>query len=764
MAFISFKYFGRKRLLKKNFFTYSFFTILFVSSWTFDSIPLYAQDSKIKKDKKVPTYVVGEDSYRMVFELNEPRRYATRFNKETRTLQIRVIPARASEFNTTSYYDTRYVKRVVIHEDKSEVIIDIQLKNIPVGWVIATQNKPWRIIVDFWRMEPEEKNLEADWNWQPDYIEGISKEQSNEGLPAMNIVESNKSDENTPRIKNNIPITQLSNNDKVTKNIKVTQEIDTQKNENSNRFVSQSQNVPTEKKYGLPEIYGRIEKAVPLPEGKAVQLQIQMGSAFGSKDEVEIGKKLAEEFYKSGNEAQALTIFRRLIALSERAFKSDPKNIWYAGESAYLTKNFSLANDYLRSLLLNYPGSNYANYAKLRIIDIDELGNSKEKGFGKTGFQNAQMYSDMALSEKLPQIVKIAATLRVLNGVVDENPSAAKTYQQNLDACVVNSSVPFDLMKNCAYNRTRAFIEKENINASDAAVQQFRKLAPGDIRGSGLEKIVFQRVKDLLKKTAETKQWEEWIAFEKKARATLLEFTFADADALFTRAEAFEAVGENQKSAQLFGAFWQASNDQKKKNEAAALAARLLYRSNKPPEAEEFLRRIEQDSKRKSEGLTDRSINSLRELSVAPYRNKIALRLLLDEMKLGRYVERDLPTLAEWAQRLRGTPEAEPLYGKILAYPAKSSDEIQTVETSIMQYAEDLRDSGRFANSGDMFLAVANLAQGSHRAEAAYKAGVVYARAGLFDKAKTAWLLAANDTNDKRFSSLASERLDRLSK
>ena len=751
MALISCIYFGRKRLLKKNFFTYSFFTLFPLVSWSFDS-----NAQGIKKEKNVPSYIVGEDSYRMVFELNEPRRFATRFNKETRTLQIRVIPARASEFNASSFYDTRYVKRVVIHEDKSEVILDIQLKNIPVGWVIATQNKPWRIIVDFWRTEPEEKDLEADWNWQPDYIEGMSKEQNKDGLPAMIIPGSSAKDDLALKNKNNSPTFPISNIAKIESNIP-------DKNISS-QIISQSPAVQIEKNYGLPEIYGRLEKSIPLPEGKSAQLQMQMGAAFGSKDEVEIGKKLAEEFYKTGNETQALTIFRRLAALSERAFKSDPKFLWYAGESAYLTKNFSLANDYLRSLLLNYPGSSYSDLAKLRIIDIDELGNSKDKGFGKTGFQNAQIYSEMALSDKIPQIVKIAATLRVLNGVVDENPSAAKTYQQNLDACVVISSVPFDLMKNCAYDRTRAYIEKENINASDVAVQQFRKLAPTDKRGAGLEKIVFQRVKDLLKKTAQTKQWEEWIAFEKKARPALLEFTFADAEAIFTRAEAFEAVGENQKSAQLYGAFWQASNDQKKKNEAAALAARLLYRSNKPPEAEDFLRRIEQDNKRKSEGLTDRSISALRELSVAPYRNKIALRLLLDEMKLGRYVERDLPTLAEWAQRLRGTPEAEPLYGKILSYPAKSLDETQTVESSIMQYAEDLRDSGRFANSGDMFLAVANLAQGTHRAEAAYKAGVVYARAGLFDKAKTAWLLAANDTNDKRFSSLASERLDRLSK
>lgn len=748
--------------MKKNFFTYSFFTILSVVSWTFDSIYVHAQVLKTKKEKNVSSFVVGEDSYRMVFELNEPRRYATRFNKETRTLQIRVIPARASEFNASSFYDTRYVKRIVIHEDKSEVILNIQLKNLPVGWVIATQNKPWRIIVDFWRTEPEEKNLETDWNWQPDYIDGISKEQSQDGLPAISVAEFSGKEESASKNKNNIPIIPLMSNEKVVNHSGAPEK--EKSNDSRTNFISQISPLQAEKKYELPEIYGRLEKVIPLPEGRAGQLQMQMGAAFGSKDEVEIGKKLAEEFYKSGNETQALTIFRRLAALSERSLKSDPKFLWEAGESAYLTKNFSLANDYLRSLLLNYPGNSFSNLAKLRIIDMDELVNSKEKGLGKTRFQNAQMYSEMALSEKTPQIVKIAATLRVLNGVVDENPSAAKTYQQNLDACVSVSSVPFDLMKNCAYDRTRALIDKENINVSDAAVQQFKKLAPTDLRGAGLEKIIFKRVKDLLKKTAQTKQWEEWIAFEKKSRPALLEFTFADAEALFTRAEAFEAVGENQKSAQLYGAFWQASNDQKKKNEAAALAARLLYRSNKPSEAEEFLLRIERDSKRKSEGLTDRSISSLRELSVAPYRNKIALRLLLDEMKLGRYVERDLPTLAEWVQRLRGTPEAEPLYGKILAYPAKSLDEIQTVETSIMRYAEDLRDLGRFANSGDMFLAIANLAQGTHRAEAAYKAGVVYARAGLFDKAKTAWLLAANDTNDKRFSSLASERLDRLSK
>ncbi len=732
----------------------------------FDSSSANAEILKIRKDKISPTFLAGEDSYRMVFDLGEPRRYATRFIKGTRTLQIRIIPARMEEFNNTSFYDTRFVKRVYMREEKSEVTIHIQLKNLPIGWVVATQNKPWRILIDFWRTEPESKNLEADWNWQPDFIEGLSKENIPEIMTTYNLQnEDLQEKKSTPKVNGQIK----NESQKVVTSSGESHNQNVNSNENKNKPVSLTpdkkiEKVKSDKEYNLPEIYGRLEVLKPISEYRMTLLQAQMGSVFGTKEEFDVGKNFAEELYKSGHEDQALSIYRRLVALSERKFKSDPKILWNAGESAYLTRNFDLANDYFRSLLLNSPGSEYAALAKLRLLDIDELSNSKTKGMGKTGYQNAQKYSEMALYDKNPLIVKVASSLRVLNDVVDENPNAVKTYQQNIDACVTSESIPFDLLKNCAYDQIRSSVEKENINTADAAVQQFKKKVAGDKRSAVLENIVNSRVKNLLKSTAQNKQWEVWTRFEKGARQSLLEFTYSDPESLFTRAEAFDAVGENQKAIQLYSAFWQASTDQKRKNEAAAITARLYYRSNKPTDAEVFLRRIEQDEKRKADGLTDKSVQALKELSVAPYRNKIALRLLLDEMKLGRYVERDLPTLGEWARALRGTPDVEPLYEKILAFPAKSLDEIQTVEASIMQYAEDLRDSGRFAKSGDMFLAMANLAQGTHRAEAAYKAGVVYARAGLFDKAKTAWLLAANDTNDKRYSSLASERLDRLNK
>ena len=64
--------------------------------------------------------------------------------------------------------------------------------------------------------------------------------------------------------------------------------------------------------------------------------------------------------------------------------------------------------------------------------------------------------------------------------------------------------------------------------------------------------------------------------------------------------------------------------------------------------------------------------------------------------------------------------------------------------------------------AGDTYMSIAELDKGKKTAEAAYKAGIVYARAGLLEKAKQAWEVAAGQLNDRRYSSLATERLERI--
>ena len=686
----------------------------------------------------------ANESYRLTLDFKTPRRYSTRFDKETRTLQIRIIPARASEVKNSAFYDPRYIQRVLVEEKESEVTLNLQLKNFPIAWLVATKEKPWRIVLDFWKSDNEELSLNKKWNWQPNLMAEVADDDLNkDGLPSVG--------QKLPSSKKESSSTSPSFNAFQNSKIK-----------GSNSFYQGS--FFNSKKYGLPEIYSRIELVKPSTDARRSELQKQIGNVFGSPNEFLAAKNLADELYASGQEEKALTIYRKLAALDEEKFKSSDKILWQAGESAYLLKNFDIANDYFRILLLNNSGSTYAPYAKLRITDIDELLQSKGKGLGKVGDKNGQIYANLALNDNNPSLVKIAASLRLLDGNVDENPDAVKIYQQNLDTCVTSGRVPFDLLKNCAYDRDRYLAEKDNIINADNAVQGFKKLSPGDPRTANLENIVQGRVKKLLSEVAQNKDWNSWVEFEKKVRPILLYFSFSDSESLFTRANAFEAVGDNKKSIQLYESYIKNSKDNKMKNEASALTSLLLYRMNEPEKAIKYLKLIEQNQARKSEGLTDRSVAALKEISLPPYKNKVALNVLMDELKLGRYEERTLSTLSEWSKLLRGKPQAELIYEKILAYPAKSSDDVQVVESSILQFADDLRESGRFAKAGDMFFAVSNLSQGTRRAEAAYKAGVVYARAGLFEKAKTAWLLAANDTNDKRYSSLANERLDRINK
>ncbi len=133
-----------------------------------------------------------DDSYRLILDLRTPRRFATRFDKETRTLQVRIIPAKAEEIKNSSFYDTRYIQRIVLQEKESEVILNIQLKNFPIGWVIATQKDPWRILIDFWRTEKEKISLNEQWDWQSNYISGFAGEKNSDGLPSTGNIKNSK--------------------------------------------------------------------------------------------------------------------------------------------------------------------------------------------------------------------------------------------------------------------------------------------------------------------------------------------------------------------------------------------------------------------------------------------------------------------------------------------------------------------------------------------------------------------------------------------
>ncbi|MEY2987675.1 MAG: hypothetical protein RJB13_1196, partial [Pseudomonadota bacterium] len=129
----------------------------------------FGSDKADGKSDRSESFVPGSESYRASFDLGVPRRFATRYLRESRALEIKVIPAKASEFDASSFYDTRFIHRVLVRENRGEVTLSIQLKNAPVAWYVGHQSNPWRIVLDIWRTEPSlARSIEEEWDWQED--------------------------------------------------------------------------------------------------------------------------------------------------------------------------------------------------------------------------------------------------------------------------------------------------------------------------------------------------------------------------------------------------------------------------------------------------------------------------------------------------------------------------------------------------------------------------------------------------------------------
>lgn len=722
-----------------------------------------------------------EESFRLTLPLGTPRRYATRFLKPTRTLQIRVTPARADEFKGTEFFDTRYVRRVVVEERGGEVVLSLQLRNLAMGWLVSSKDSPWRLIVDVWRAGPVRKETLAEqWDWQDDASGPSAPGEA--GVPGGDGAAGHSS--LGPSREGNTPPTMpppsgreggpvgirdavggRNGNEPAVVDIPPVSPEKGAVSTNANDANAVGRGAPDA--LGRPELalsgpFGPLERRAPYSKERTTALQTAAGAALGKDSEFDRLEALAAEEHRTGRDAEALAVYRKLAVLSERRFLERDGNLWRAGESAFLAGNFDASHDYLRALLARHPGSPFASQGRVRLTDMELLSDPEESNKRRPGKRYADAYAQVALAEVSTLPARAAATVRLLEGVVDERPGEANRYRQNLNACATSDRVPIEMQKSCAYIQTRVALESADVASADAAVQAFRTAHPQDARGAALETMVHEQVKSFLTESLRTRTWDAWVRFERQARPALLDFTLKDPELTFARADAFETVGENAKAAALYNLHWQNAKDGPRRDEAAAQAALLAARSNDARRRDLNLRRLQESGARKERGLNDRSVAAIRALSLSPYRNARALSMLLDELRYGRYVERELAALLQYASQLRRSPSADPVIERILQSPVKSAEDVAQVEKALMVHADDLRDANRLPKSAEIYLAVANLAQGTRRAEAAYKAGLAWARAGKLEKAKQAWQLAAGDLNDKRYSGLANERLERL--
>jgi len=675
------------------------------------------------------TPALAIDSYRVDFSFTEPRKYAARFIEETRTLQIKVIPALPEEFEDSQYYDPRFIRRVILDSKPGEVIVNLQLKDISsLGWMVATQQEPWRIVVDIWKADGEaQPTLQEEWDWNP------------------NELQSSTAQSRTNNASFGLAPTQLPVAEGTPKN-RMTRRSAADLSKGNFAFQSSSQStsfaVPLSGKFQLPDPYQRLYA----PQKKQKK-KIQNISP----------KDAANDFYQTGQDAAALAAYRQLDASGAQSVEDDPQVLWQAGESAFVTGEFPAASSYFRKIIELYPGSLFVNHAKLRLVDIDDLKERNENNLLDQDIVG--LYKNLANDKNVPNIVRISSSLRLIN----KDFSLVKNYLPILSICIKDATVNFDLRKICAYDEVSYSIEFSKLSIAYAGINRLKNKYPKDPRNDLLKDRAKERIQELLTTVAKTQDWKSWTSFEDVSAPDLLSFTEKEPRLIFTRAQAFEAMGNNQKAISLYLKFLQQDNqDNLAKMQAQVSVALVAYDLNKKDQGINQLSALVKNKLLPAQNLGISTYKKLGTLSAKPYANKDALQILLQALGSGFYNEENLSTLLQWTDLAWNLSGADNLYTKLMQYPIQSPQEAASIEQAVMKYADVLRVQGRANQSAEAFFALASLPQGTRQAEAAYKAGIMYGRAGNMDKAKQAWEMAAASIQDEKYRDLARERLDRL--
>jgi hypothetical protein len=706
------------------------------------------------KSDKHPAEQPGQEAqsnYRVSLTIGSPRKYATRYIIDKRALEVRIHPAKASEFTNTEHYDSRYIHRLIIREHADEVVLSFQLKNNDIEWLVTHKEQPWRIIIDFWESAPKSASFDpaADttWNWAGLNSSELGQLQSSPHAQYDSFDGTGDVQALDLPIDGTIAASQPQDNERVNSwEPEIQQQLQKGNYLGSDHPLQseRADSLENEPGFGSEKDMGRFLRTRPQPDPTS-DSQTDLSA-----------KELARQAFNAGAHNSAFSQIRREASLRRREFLSDPEAIWLGGESAYLSGRTEVARDYFLTLTAIPEVSSYTALAQLRLTDLDVLEN-------RTPAQDStERYTALAQNEQLPWIPRIVAVYRLLQAAEKPNVFIGEQFLPVIQACMSSQEITPKIQQECIYQNFLHKVSTDDLLTAQDTIEAIASQQPDNPRIAVHEAGLKRRIKDFLNSAAKEEKLEDWVRFENASRTKYLEDVNADSTALEIRARAYERAGDNSKALDLLERATNSETDAKKSRVHLAKAANIAAKATQAARAQALLTRLQGLPERSSEGLGAEAVGYVREIALPPYANATALSLLLDDMFNGFHAENDIRTLVSLTERLNGSREADILYEKILAVPTRSLAESELKEESLLEYAEVLRNQGRLVKSADMFLAVANLESGKNRAEAAYKAGVVYFRAGLLEKATASWNLAANDLENSKYSALANERLNRI--
>ncbi len=671
------------------------------------------------------------ETARLTFLLGSPRRYAARFLPKDRKLQIRVLPARANEFDASAYYDGRFVHRAVVKETNGEVVLSLQLKNKDVDWLVTHQESPWRIIVDLWaNKESAVASQRSNWHWN-----GYHSSIPGEGTP-----KSTFSTLDPDSLENSEELG-FEDFESLGESIRYEDEL------------SQLSTEPFTTEDGAPT-----NTSAKSQGSSPYERFLVVNSNLPALGEEAAPQALGRNQFSRGLHTEALNTFRKQATLHRREFVSNSENLWLAGESALLAGRKALAKDYFLTLQKTSPKSSHGSLGQLRMLDINaEEGTVPAEKL-------TQGYEALTQSPTSSPEARSMAALRLvsLGSAREQEKKTNASLLPHFEECVKLKSLRQKFVNECDYQIFVHNHKTDDLVVAQRSIAAFEDKWPEDNRMARHKEALRTKVRAFLDDVSKNGRFAAWIAFERASDPAWIQFSNGQSKYLKTRAEAWEKAGNTARALDLYERAAEREADPKNQMKLLAKAANIAMKTDGENRALRSLRQVESNPVRRTEGLGVEATALVREVALAPHNQELATKMLLDEIFLGFHAENDLRTLVSLTERLKGSREADVLYEKILALPTRSRSEAELKEDTLLDFAEMLRNQGRLVKSADMFLSVANLDSGKSRAEAAYKAGVVYFRAGLLEKATQSWNIAANDLANSKYSALAKERLNRI--
>ena len=685
-----------------------------------------------------PLAVAAKDlSTRMNFVLGTPRRYGVRFDRSTRTLEVRITPATSAEFKAAAFYDGRIVHRVVTNERNNEVFLEVQLRNTSLEWMVTHQEQPWRLIIDIWGHPTQTASRGTPWSWDGFYDSRMSaatqagETASGPVLPAIGARAVAKDDALAgPQAALDLP--------------------------GEAPAAPRAKEAPPEEKPASSVTDTAAAGDNLLGRFLAIQKQptTQTGASLA---------QAARDAYLQGDSVTSLRLYRRFASLNQREFSGDPEAIWLAGESALAQGQNDSARDYFSTLVSTNRASTYGYYGDLRLLDLDFAAETAGGPRTEPEDRIVEGYRKLIDSQGATTLVKGLAALRIAR----RDPQlaagdAGASLVPNFDACARETALREDVRRECAYNAFAYRMARADMLSGQGLIKDYEKTWKGDPRIAEQRNSLIQKVTKTIESVVSPEDYARWQAFETKTESAYLKGTENRPELLARRAQSWQRSGNKARALGLYLRAAELETDPDKLIPLLSRAGNLAAKQGETSKANAALTRIQGIPSRKEKGLPAEEYALVKEIALPPTSNRIALELVLDDVAKGFHAENDIRTIITLAERLDGARDADVLFQKLLAIPSRSAAEAELKEDSLMNYAEVLRNQGRLVKSADTFLAVANLDNGKSRAEAAYKAGVIYFRAGLLEKATSSWNIAANDLANSKYSALASERLNRI--